>query len=244
MTLLLVAGEPRPTSFSGSVLVGLIFGQLWLIGGWAAAGTAPRLARGFGLVLGILAMTTAISFLNHRPPSLADWGRAMAPSCFIVAPAFIVALLFRFLMVWKGVDRGGRFQFQIKEIMAWMVVVAVGAGALRFGDFRWLMRLDEEALVITVTGGAAGVVIVGWRYRHSIPRLYKSVLGAIVALLALGLIAFSSAISAQEIAYGALGGGVYLAAILLAQSRDQRFSNRRIVENRVDDDAALLSQQD
>lgn len=244
LTLLLVACEPRPTSFLGSLLIGLIFGQLWLIGGWAAAGTAPRLARGCGLVLGILTMTTVISFLEPRPPSLEDWGRAMAPSCFIVAPAFIVALLLRLLMVWKGVDRGGRFQFQIKEIMAWMVLVAVGAWALGFGDFRWLMRLDAEALVIAVTGWAAGVAIVVWRYRDSIPLLYKSGFGVVIGLLTLGLIAFSSSVSEQELVYGPIGGGIYLSAALLAKSRDRCLSRRHIMESCVDEGAASLGQQD
>jgi hypothetical protein len=244
LTLLLVANEPRPTSFLGFLLVGLIFGQLWLIAGWTAAGTAPRLARGCGLVLGILTMTTVISFLEGRPPSLASWGRAMAPSCFIAAPAFVAAILVRLLLVWKGIDRGRRFQFPIKEIMAWMVLVAVGAWALGFGNFRWLMHLDEEALLIVITGGAAGVAIVIWRYRDSIPQFYKSGFGAVVALLALGLIAFSSAISERELVYGSLGGGVYLSSAMLAQSWDRRRSNRRIMENCVDEDATLLSQQD
>jgi hypothetical protein len=243
LTLLLVACEPRPPSFLGFLVIGLIFGQLWLIGGWAAAGTAPRLARGCGLVLGILTMTTVISFLEPRPPSLADWGRAMAPSCFIAAPTFVAAILLRLLLVWKGIDGGRRFQFQIKEIMAWMVLVAVGAWALGFGDFRWLMRLDEEALVIAITGGAAGVAIVVWRYRGSIPQFCKSGFGAVIALLALGLIAFGSSISERELVDGSIGGGIYLSGALLAQSRDRRRSRRRIVENCIDEDAALLSQQ-
>lgn len=244
LTLLLVACEPRPISFLGFLLIGLIFGQLWLIGGWAAVGTAPRLVRGFGLVLGILTMTTVISFLNGWPPDLRDWGRAMAPSCFIAAPTFVAAILLRLLLVWKGIDEGRRFQFQIKEVMAWMVLVAVGAWALGFGEFRRLMQLDEEALVIAITGGAAGVAIVGWRYRHSMPQLYKSGFGAVIALLALGLIAFSSSVSERELVYGSIGGGIYLAAALLAQSRERRLSRRRIVDSCVDEDTSSMGQQD
>ncbi|WP_428307014.1 hypothetical protein [Lacipirellula sp.] len=210
LTIVLILAEFEP---SGNLFftVGLFIGQLWLIGGWAAAGRASRIVRGVGSLGGMLLMTTVISFMTG------EWGPALAPSCIIAAPAFAAALVMKIIL-----GRRERFQFQITEVLAWMVVVAIAASVLALGEFREVLSETEPLVRIVIVGGVAGLLVAFHRFRQSIPwRLRLFCWGGFAAMLvAFNLINHRTPDQAINDAF--VVSAIYLAGALTASAADRR----------------------
>jgi hypothetical protein len=243
-TMFLIASDAQPPGLAGNFMIGLFFGQLWLIAGWAAVGRASRLARGFGMLIGILGMASIISFLHSASPTISEWGRALAPSCIVAAPTFVSALLLKLFFDWKGIERGERFHFRIKELFAWMVIVAIASWVLGFANFRPIFSANEPLAKLAVSSIVAGLVMAVHRYRDSIPFRLVVLCCVFLGAVAIAFSASSQRRQDRELNAGFLGGGVYLLGILLANAGDRRFFSRSNSEGRPQETPALLSQQD
>ena len=220
MTVALIAAGVEPPDEPGIVMISLFIGQLWHVGGWAAAGRASRLARGLGGLVGVLLMTTVISFIYRDNPSGNDWGRALAPSCVIAAPAFVSALIAKVIL-----GRGERFQFQITEILGWMVVVAIAASVVGLAEFRPMFSQSEPLLRITAAGGAAGLLIALHRYRQSIALRWKMLFWVGFAAMLLAFFATRHQSPERELNAAFLIAAIYLAGALAASAGDRRLAN-------------------
>ena len=220
LTIALIAAGVEPPDEAGIFMISLFIGQLWLVGGWAAAGRASRLARGLGGLVGILLMTTVISFIYRDNPSGNDWGRALAPSCVIAATAFVSALIVKVIF-----DRGERFQFQITEIFGWMVVVAIAASVLGLAEFRPMFSQSEPLLRITAAGGAAGLLIALHRYRQSIALRWR-ILGWVgFAAMLLTFFVTRNQSPERELNAAFFIAAIYLAGALAASAADRRLAH-------------------
>lgn len=224
-TLLATASPPEMDGFLAFITMGLIFGQLWLLATWAAVGHALRVVRGLGLLLGILLMAAVVSHLD-RHLSMRHVNEQVGPIFIITAPAFSGALLMKIVLDWRGVGPTQRFHFQIKEVFAWMAIIAVASRLLSLGNFQLLERMDARLIIILTAGAAAGL-IGAICHRAAIPILVKVVLSASVVAAVAGFLMLASISPKPRFAFGAIGGGIYLAMAFACRNCDERFFRRR-----------------
>jgi hypothetical protein len=152
--------ELRYLRMPGHMLVGLAVGQLWLVSGWLALGSAHRLLRGAVFVSAVIALTTALTWSTQSSWNLNIVGFSLIAGAAAPTTAGAASLLRRVTNTELSRPTSP-VRFSIAELLGWTVVVAIGSWAIAAGEWRFTLRISP--LFFQLAGCiSAGLAMVAW----------------------------------------------------------------------------------